>query len=60
VQIVEQEGDKQVVVQDSKTLKTESCTDTERQRVKAQIISYIESAPAAKTAEPVRTGTQKK
>ncbi len=59
VQIVEKEGDKQVVVQESKAKKTESCTDTERQRVKAQITSYINSAPtpapkapAAKAADP--------
>lgn len=73
VQIVEKEGDKQVVVQESKAAKTESCNDTERQRVKAQITSYINSAPTppaktinsaptppAKTAEPLNAGTQKK
>jgi hypothetical protein len=71
VQIVEKEGDKQVVVQESKAKKTESCTDTERQRVKAQIISYINAAPAptakaagakgpAKAAEPLKATTQKK
>ncbi len=55
------EGDKQVVVQDKKAATTASCTDTERDRVKAQITAYISSAPpAAKTAEPVRAGTQKK
>jgi hypothetical protein len=52
VQIVEKEGDKQVVVQESKVRKTESCTDTERQRVKAQIISYINSAPAPTAKAP--------
>jgi len=62
VQIVEKEGDKQVVVKDAKAKKAESCTDTERQRVKTQIVAYINSAPppAAKTAEPVKAGTQKK
>ena len=62
VQIVEKEGDKQVVVKDAKANKAESCTDTERQRVKTQIVAYINSAPppAAKTAEPVKAGTQKK
>ncbi len=56
------EGDKQVVVQDQKAAKAASCTDTERDRVKAQITAYIGSAPApaAKTAEPVKGGTQKK
>jgi hypothetical protein len=57
------EGDKQVMMQDQKAAKTASCTDTERGRVKAQITAYIGSAPApapaAKTAEPVKGGTQK-
>lgn len=63
VQIVEKEGDKQVSVKESKGTKAESCTDTERQRVKTQIVAYINSAPTppAKTAaEPVKAGTQKK
>lgn len=62
VQIVEKEGDKQVSVKESKGAKAESCTDTERQRVKTQIVAYINAAPAppAKTAEPVKAGTQKK
>jgi len=53
VQITEKEGDKQVVVQESKPQRAESCTDTERQRVKAQIAGYINSAPppAAKAAD---------
>jgi len=64
VSIVQKEGDEQVVVQEGKAPKTESCNDTERQRVKAQITTYINAAPAApppsKTAEPVKSGTQKK
>jgi hypothetical protein len=61
IQIVQKEGDKQVVVQQSKAAKNTSCNDTERQRVKAQITAYI-NAPAgpSKTAQPVKTGTQKK
>jgi hypothetical protein len=52
VQITEKEGDKQVVVQESKPQRAESCTDTERQRVKAQIAGYINSAPpTAKAAD---------
>jgi hypothetical protein len=55
------EGDKQVVVQEKKAAPTASCTDTERERVKAQIAAFISAAPpAAKTAEPVKPGTQKK
>jgi hypothetical protein len=62
VQIVEKEGNKQVVVKETKSSKAESCTDTERQRVKTQIVAYINAAPApaAKSAEPVKSGTQKK
>jgi hypothetical protein len=64
VQIVQKEGDKQVVVQESKAPKATSCNDSERQNVKAQITSYINAAPATasskKTAEPVKAGTQKK
>jgi hypothetical protein len=52
VQITEKEGDKQVVVQESKPQRAESCTDTERQRVKAQIAGYINAAPpTAKAAD---------
>jgi len=59
VAIVDKEGDKQVVVQEKKAAPTSSsCTDTERQRVKAQIAAYISAAPPAKTAEPA--GSQKK
>jgi hypothetical protein len=66
VQIVQNEGDKKVVVQESKAPKTGSCNDTERNQVKAQIATYINSAPApagaapSKTAEPARASTQKK
>lgn len=63
VQIVQKEGDKQVVVHESKAPKATSCNDSERQSVKAQIVSYINAAPAAapsKTAQPVKSGTQRK
>ena len=62
VQIIEKEGDKQVVVKETKPSKAESCTDTERQRVKTQIVAYINAAPTppAKAAEPLKAGTQKK
>ena len=62
VHIVEKDGEKQVVVQDGKA-QTASCNETERERVKAQIITYINDAPpapAAKTAEPLKAGTKKK
>jgi hypothetical protein len=66
VQVVQNEGDKKVVVQESKAAKTESCDASQRDRVKAQIATYINaaaapaSAAAKKTAEPAKAGTQKK
>ncbi len=66
VQVVQNEGDKKVVVQESKAAKTESCDASQRDRVKAQIASYINAAAApagatpSKTAEPAKAGTQKK
>ena len=72
VQLVEKDGDKQVVVQESKQLKTESCTDTERKKVQDQIMAYVNSAPPpappaaaaaaappAKRAEPTPTSQKK-
>jgi hypothetical protein len=50
VQLVEKDGDKQVVVQESKQLKTESCTDTERKKVQDQIMAYVNSPPPAAAA----------
>ncbi len=60
--LVEKEGEKLVSGRRSKPSRAESCTDTERQRVKTQIVAYINAAPtpAAKAAEPVKAGTQKK
>jgi hypothetical protein len=45
VQLVEKDGDKQVVVQEGKQLKAESCTDTERKKVQDQVMAYVNSAP---------------
>jgi hypothetical protein len=60
--LVEKDGEKTVSQREVKSGRAESCTDTERQRVKTQIIGYVSAAPepAAKTAEPVKAGTQKK
>jgi len=56
VQLVEKDGDKQVVVQEAKPAKTETCTDTERKKIQDQIMAYVNSpAPppaAAASAEP--------
>ena len=52
VQLVEKDGDKQVVVQEGKPLKTESCTDTERKKIQDQIMTYVNSVPATPAAMP--------
>jgi hypothetical protein len=64
VQLIEKDGEKQVVVQESKPLKTESCTDTERKKVQDQIMAYVNSAPPPasppdKRAEPTPTSQKK-
>src|SRR5215510_4379559 len=71
VQLIEKDGDKQVVVQESKSLKAESCTDTERKKVQDQIMAYVNAAPAPppaaaaavpppdKRAEPTPTSQKK-
>jgi hypothetical protein len=54
VQLVEKDGDKQVVVQDGKPVKTESCTDTEKQKVQAQIMAFVNANPTpAAPAQPI-------
>src|SRR5215470_7033867 len=52
VQLIEKDGDKQVVVQEGKPLKTESCTDTERKKIQDQIMIYVNAAPAPPAAIP--------
>ena len=52
VQLIEKDGDKQVVVQEGKPLKAESCTDTERKKIQDQIMSYVNAAPATPSALP--------
>jgi hypothetical protein len=71
VQLVEKDGEKQVVVQEGKPARTESCTDTERKKVQDQIMAYVSTpappvaaapvAPAvpAKRAEPTPTSQKK-
>jgi hypothetical protein len=70
VQLVEKDGDKQVVVQESKPLRTESCSDTERKKVQEQVMAYVNSAPPpaavagtpappAKRAEPMPASQSK-
>ena len=45
VQLVERDGDKQVVVKEGKPVKTETCTDTERKKIQDQVMAYVNSAP---------------
>jgi len=45
VQLIEKDGDKQVVVQEGKPVKTESCSDTEKQKVQAQIMAFVNANP---------------
>jgi hypothetical protein len=75
VALVEKDGDKQVVVQESRPLKTESCTDTERKKIQEQVMTFVNSAPVpgapaaaaaaappslpAKRAEPTPTSQKK-
>jgi hypothetical protein len=68
VQLIEKDGDKQVVVQEGKPLKTGSCTDTERKKIQDQIMAYVNFVPptppaaaAAMTprAEPTPTSQTK-
>src|SRR5262245_34266980 len=52
VQLIEKDGDKQVVVQEGKPVKTESCTDTERKKIQDQVMTYVNAAPATPSAMP--------
>ena len=45
VQLVEKDGDKQVVVHEGKALKTGSCSDTERKKVQEQIMAFVSANP---------------
>ena len=56
IRVVQQEGDKQVIVQDGKSIKTETCTDTEKQKIQAQIMAYVNTAPPGFSA-PATTGS---
>jgi hypothetical protein len=69
VQLTEKDGDKQVGYE-NKPAKTETCTDTERKKISAQIMAYVNSAPspappadaaaaAAKRPEPMPASQKK-
>jgi hypothetical protein len=59
VQIVEKQGDKQVVVQEGKAPAASSCDTNERDRVKAQITAYIGGSPET-GASSLKTGSTPK
>jgi hypothetical protein len=52
VQLVEKDGDKQVVVQEGKPVKTESCSDTEKKKIQAQIMAFVNANAPAPSARP--------
>ena len=61
--LVEKEGEKVVAEREIKPGRAESCTDTERQKVKAQITTYINTAAPAggpPSAGALQTGSTKK
>jgi hypothetical protein len=68
VQLVEKDGDKQVVVQEGKAAKTESCSDTEKKKIQEQIMAFVAANPppaapapadAAKRTPPTPTSQKK-
>jgi hypothetical protein len=56
VQLVEKDGDKQVVVQEGKSAKTGTCSDTEKKKVQEQIMAFVNTNPVP--APPVAAAAQ--
>jgi hypothetical protein len=55
VQLVEKDGDKQVVVQEGKPVKSDSCSDTEKKKIQAQIMAFVNAnTPATPASEQAR------
>lgn len=52
VQLVERDGDKQVVVQEGKQAKAGTCSDTEKKKVQEQIMAFVAANPAPAVAQP--------
>jgi hypothetical protein len=64
VQLVEKDGDKQVVVQEGKPAKTGTCSDTEKKKVQEQIMAFVgaspaPTAPAAAASQPTPASQKK-
>jgi hypothetical protein len=62
VQLVEKDGDKQVVVQEGKAAKTGTCSATEKKRVQDQIMAFVgtnSAAPPAAAAAATQPPSQR-
>ncbi len=63
VALVEKDGDKQVVVQEGKSIKSGTCSDTEKKRIQDQIMAFVATnpvppPPAAAAAQPAPPADQ--
>ena len=58
VQLVEKDGTRQVVVQESRPMKTDSCTDAERKKVQEEVMTFVNSVPLG--ARPPAAATPQK
>jgi len=56
IKLVEKEGDKEVVVDESKA-PAQTCTDEQRKKVKELIVAYVAASPAPRAAAPTSTGS---
>ena len=56
VDLVEKDGDKQVVLENSKPIKTETCTETERKRIQGRSRPTSTPPPPAAEAAEARPG----
>ena len=55
--LVEQQGDKQVVVEESKSNNTQTCTPEQKAKVKEVIATYVKAGPALASAAPAPATT---
>ena len=57
IKLVEQQGDKQVVVEESKSNNTQTCTPEQKAKVKEVIATYVKAGPALASAAPAPATT---
>jgi hypothetical protein len=57
IKLVEQQGDKQVVVEESKSNTTQTCTPEQKAKVKEVIATYVKAGPALAQAAPAPAAT---